>query len=112
MPAWLTVVGIGDGGLECLAPEQRAAIDAARHVLGGARHLAMLDGAELAQALAAHPSDMDAALLAYETALFARSSAAAAESERILRLCFDDDAPHSLVRFFTGMRDAGPAREV
>ena len=44
MPAWLTVVGIGDGGLTCLAPEQRAAIDAARHVVGGARHLAMLDG--------------------------------------------------------------------
>ena len=44
MPAWLTVVGIGDGGLECLAPEQRAAIDAALHVVGGARHLAMLDG--------------------------------------------------------------------
>ena len=33
------------------------------------------------------------ALLAYETALFARSSAAAAESERILRLCFGDDGP-------------------
>ena len=44
MPAWLTVVGIGDGGLTCLAPEQRAAIDAARHVVGGARHLALLDG--------------------------------------------------------------------
>ncbi|WP_205602362.1 FAD-dependent oxidoreductase [Janthinobacterium agaricidamnosum] len=79
---------------------------------GEGANLAMLDGAELAQALAAHPSDVEAALLAYETALFARSSAAAVESERILRLCFDDDAPHSLVRFFTGMRDAGPARTV
>ncbi|WP_332860114.1 NAD(P)/FAD-dependent oxidoreductase [Janthinobacterium svalbardensis] len=79
---------------------------------GEGANLAMFDGAELAQALAAHPSGMEAALQAYETALFARSGAAAAESERILRLCFDDDAPHSLVRFFTGMRDAGPARAV
>ena len=78
---------------------------------GEGANLAMLDGAELAQALAAHPGDVAAALLAYETALFARSSAAAAESERILRLCFDDDAPHSLVRFFTGMQDGGPAPE-
>ncbi|WP_077404611.1 NAD(P)/FAD-dependent oxidoreductase [Janthinobacterium sp. LM6] len=79
---------------------------------GEGANLAMLDGAELAQALAAQPGDVEAALLAYETALFVRSSAAAAESERILRLCFDDDAPHSLVRFFTGMQDGGPAREV
>ena len=78
---------------------------------GEGANLAMLDGAELAQALAAHPGDVDAALLAYETALFARSSAAAAQSKRILRLCFDDDAPHSLVRFFTGMQDGGPAPE-
>ena len=79
---------------------------------GEGANLAMFDGAELAQALAAHPGDMEAALLAYETALFARSSAAAAESERILRLCFGDDAPYSLVQFFTGMQDAGAAREV
>lgn len=79
---------------------------------GEGANLAMLDGAELAQALAAQPNDMAAALLAYETALFARSSAAAAESERILRLCFGEDAPHGLVQFFTGMQDASPAREV
>ena len=79
---------------------------------GEGANLAMLDGAELAQALAAQPGDMDAALLAYETALFARSSVAAAESKRILHLCFGDEAPHSLVQFFAGMQDAGPAREV
>ncbi|MCC7713453.1 FAD-dependent monooxygenase [Janthinobacterium lividum] len=79
---------------------------------GEGANLAMFDGAELAQVLAAQPDDMETALLAYETALFARSSAAAAESERILRLCFADDAPHSLVRFFAGMQDSGPAREV
>lgn len=39
---WLTVIGIGDGGLDTLTPEQRGALDAARIVFGGARHLAML----------------------------------------------------------------------
>lgn len=78
---------------------------------GEGANLAMLDGAELAQALAAHRGDADAALLAYETALFARSSATAAESERVLRLCLDDDAPHSLVQFFTAMQDGGQAGE-
>lgn len=78
---------------------------------GEGANLAMLDGAELAQALAAHRDDVEAALLAYETALFARSSAAAAESERVLRLCLGDDAPHSLVQFFTAMQDGGQVRK-
>lgn len=74
---------------------------------GEGANLAMLDGAELAQALAAHPHDVEAALLAYETALFARSSAAAAESERVFRLCFGADAPHSLLDFFAEQQEAG-----
>ena len=53
MPVWLTVVGIGDGGLEWLSPGQRAALDGARHVVGGARHLAMLDGSGIGAEL--HP---------------------------------------------------------
>lgn len=80
--------------------------------VGEGANLAMLDGAELAQALATQPGDVDAALLAYEAALFARSSVAAAESKRILHLCVGDEAPHSLVRFFAGIQDEGPAREV
>ncbi|KAB0679644.1 precorrin-6y C5,15-methyltransferase (decarboxylating) subunit CbiE [Aureimonas leprariae] len=40
---WLTVIGIGDGGLGTLSPEQRRALDMAECVFGGARHLAMLD---------------------------------------------------------------------
>lgn len=72
---------------------------------GEGANLAMLDGAELAQALAAHPDDMEAALLAYETALFARSSAAAAESERVFRLCFGANAPHSLLDFFAQQQE-------
>lgn len=74
---------------------------------GEGANLAMLDGAELAQALAAHPRDVEAALLAYETALFSRSGAAAAESERVFRLCFGDDAPHSLLDFFAEQQEPG-----
>ena len=42
MTRWLTVIGIGDDGLDGLAPATRALIEAAEIVVGGARHLAMV----------------------------------------------------------------------
>lgn len=42
MTPWLTIVGIGDGGLDSLTPEARRHLDAALTVFGGERHLAML----------------------------------------------------------------------
>ncbi|MFI2617002.1 FAD-dependent oxidoreductase [Streptomyces sp. NPDC018584] len=74
---------------------------------GEGANLAMYDGAELGKALAAHPGDVEAALAAYENALFPRSAAAAAEAFRVHALCLDDNAPHSLVSFFTGHAQAG-----
>ncbi|MEV5485652.1 MULTISPECIES: FAD-dependent oxidoreductase [Streptomyces] len=74
---------------------------------GEGANLAMYDGAELGNALAAHPDDIEAALTAYEEALFPRSATAAAQASRIHQLCLDDNAPHSLVRFFTNYGQAG-----
>jgi len=75
----------------------------AAHVMapvGEGANLAMLDGAELAEAIAASPGDLESALRAYEAKLFPRSEAASAGSAQVLNLCLDDDAPHSLVQFF------------
>ncbi|MGW0785206.1 FAD-dependent oxidoreductase [Streptomyces sp. NPDC002913] len=69
---------------------------------GEGANLAMYDGAELATALAAHPDDTEAGLAVYEEAMFTRSAASAALASRVQELCFDADAPHSLVGFFTG----------
>ncbi|MBM7168650.1 FAD-dependent monooxygenase [Streptomyces sp. G44] len=68
---------------------------------GEGANLAMYDGAELGKALAAYPDDTEAALTAYEKELFPRSAAAATEALRVHELCLDDNAPHSLVSFFT-----------
>ncbi|MFF7636347.1 FAD-dependent oxidoreductase [Kitasatospora sp. NPDC008050] len=70
---------------------------------GEGANLAMLDGAELGTAIAAHPDDVEAALRAYEQALFPRSTAAAHDAVEIFRLCcLDEDAPQGLIGLFTG----------
>ncbi|MEU7057266.1 NAD(P)/FAD-dependent oxidoreductase [Streptomyces sp. NPDC046197] len=67
---------------------------------GEGANLAMLDGAELAQFLAARPGDVEAALAAYEEKLFARGEAAAAGSAANADLLFRDDAPQGLLEMF------------
>jgi 2-polyprenyl-6-methoxyphenol hydroxylase-like FAD-dependent oxidoreductase len=69
---------------------------------GDGANLAMFDGAELAKAIAANPGEVEAALAAYETGLFPRSQAAAADARVILDLCLGDRAPFGLVEFFKG----------
>ncbi len=63
---------------------------------GEGANLAMLDGAQLAVALAAH-TDTEAALAAYEAALFPRSEAAAAESAENLITAFAPGAPRGML---------------
>ncbi|MCG8920441.1 FAD-dependent monooxygenase [Actinokineospora sp. PR83] len=77
----------------------------AGHVMipsGEGANLAMLDGAELGAALAAHPGDVEAALADYERSLFPRSAAAAVDAGRIHDLCFGAEAPRGLIAMFTG----------
>ncbi|MCK0209640.1 precorrin-6y C5,15-methyltransferase (decarboxylating) subunit CbiE [Starkeya koreensis] len=47
---WLSIVGIGEDGLEGLSPAARAAIGAAQIVFGGARHLALAGDAVTGEA--------------------------------------------------------------
>jgi 2-polyprenyl-6-methoxyphenol hydroxylase-like FAD-dependent oxidoreductase len=68
---------------------------------GEGANLAMFDGAELGQAIAANPGNIEAALLAYEKDLFPRSASEAAEAEKILKVCLGPNAPQSLLDFFT-----------
>jgi 2-polyprenyl-6-methoxyphenol hydroxylase-like FAD-dependent oxidoreductase len=69
---------------------------------GEGANLAMLDGAELGIAIAAHPGDIEAALTAYEDVMFVRSAAEAADAHEITQLCLGEDAPFGLIAFLTG----------
>ncbi|MFB4425402.1 FAD-dependent oxidoreductase [Streptomyces sp. QL37] len=69
---------------------------------GEGANLAMLDGAELGKAVAAHPDDVEAALTAYEQAMFPRSAEAATDGDQLHELLFGDDTPHSLISMFVG----------
>ena len=71
---------------------------------GEGANLAMFDGSELAGALVAHPGRTEAALEAYEQAMFARAEPAAAEAAANLELCFRADAPQGLLEQFAGYR--------
>lgn len=74
---------------------------------GEGANLAMLDGAELAAAIATHPGDPAAALARYEQALFPRSEAAAADSAANLIRCFSPTAPQELLDLFAAHRTTG-----
>lgn len=80
---------------------------------GDGANLAMFDGAELAKAIAAHPDDLEAALTAYEEALFPRSGAFYADAHEVLDLCLGDRAPFGLIALFNGgpqNRDGAPGQ--
>ena len=68
---------------------------------GEGANLAMLDGAELGQAIAAHPDDLETALAEYEQAMFPRAAAAAAD-EDVYDLMLGDDAPFSWIAMMKG----------
>ena len=69
---------------------------------GDGANLAMFDGAELGRAIAAHRDDIEAALRAYEEAMFPRSGSVAVEAHQTLDLCLGDDSPHGLIDLISG----------
>lgn len=79
---------------------------------GEGANLAMLDGAELAAAIAAHPDNIEAALAAYEAVMFPRSQSAAADAHEMLTLLLGEQAPFGLVNFFTSARESDRERAV
>ncbi|MCF3118351.1 FAD-dependent monooxygenase [Streptomyces arenae] len=96
--------------LHALPPDHRWDRVPGVTLLGDAAHLstpngeganaALLDGAELGEALAAHPGAIEAALTAYEQALFPRGAAATAVAAH-------NPTPQELISFFTGREGAG-----
>lgn len=63
---------------------------------GEGANWAMCDGAELGEALAAHPDDAGAGISAYEQAMFTRMSQADDETAKHLEKAFGDDMPERL----------------
>ena len=68
---------------------------------GEGANLALLDGAELGQAIAAHPGDIETALAAYEAAMVPRAADAARDGHAMLALLLGTHAPFALVDFFS-----------
>lgn len=68
--------------------------------VGEGANLALLDGALLGLALAAHPDDFPAAVKEYEREMFERTSAAARMSADMQELLMSPDASRRLLAFF------------
>ncbi|KUL62981.1 MULTISPECIES: FAD-dependent oxidoreductase [Streptomyces] len=68
--------------------------------VGEGANMALLDGALLGLALAAHPDDFPAAVKEYEREMFERTSAAARMSADMQELLMSPDAAQKLLAFF------------
>jgi 2-polyprenyl-6-methoxyphenol hydroxylase-like FAD-dependent oxidoreductase len=101
--------------LHTLPPEQRwkrvpgvTLVGDAAHLMppsGEGANLAMLDGAELGLALAAHSRDPEAALHEYEQAMFPRSETEALQAHELQGVLYGESTPSGLIGMFMGARD-------
>ncbi|GAB2781506.1 FAD-dependent oxidoreductase [Amycolatopsis magusensis] len=84
------------------APDVTLVGDAAHLMppVGEGANMALLDGAVLGLALAAHPDDFPAAVKEYEQEMFERTSAAARDSAEIQELLEAPDASRRMLAFF------------
>jgi 2-polyprenyl-6-methoxyphenol hydroxylase-like FAD-dependent oxidoreductase len=73
---------------------------------GEGANIALLDGAELGEAIAAHPDDIETALAEYEAIMFERGEAEAVAAHETVELIFGTNAPYGLLALFNG--DAEP----
>lgn len=74
---------------------------------GEGANIAMLDGAELGQLIAAHPDDVETAIAQYEQGMFPRSEAEAIAAHETIELIFGAGAPYTLAALFNGGAPAG-----
>jgi 2-polyprenyl-6-methoxyphenol hydroxylase-like FAD-dependent oxidoreductase len=68
--------------------------------VGQGANMALLDGAVLGLALAAHPDDFPAAVKEYEREMFERTSAAGRQSARMQEMLSSPDASQKMLAFF------------
>ncbi|WP_290871495.1 NAD(P)/FAD-dependent oxidoreductase [Aquabacterium sp.] len=68
---------------------------------GDGANLALLDGAQLGQAIARHPENLAAGLQAYEAEMFERNEAARTEAEAMLKVLFGPGAARAMQGFFS-----------
>jgi 2-polyprenyl-6-methoxyphenol hydroxylase-like FAD-dependent oxidoreductase len=73
---------------------------------GEGANIALLDGAELGEAIAARPDDIETALAEFEAVMFERSEAEAVAAHETIELIFGTNAPDGLLALFNG--DAEP----
>ncbi|WP_072805120.1 FAD-dependent oxidoreductase [Rhodococcoides yunnanense] len=78
---------------------------------GEGANTAMLDGAELAEAIAATPDDPETALAAYEAVMFERSLAEATAAHDTVELIFGKGAPHALAHLLNSSNNKRDARQ-
>ena len=114
-PGLVALIEAADGPpmprrIEAMPADSRWAYRPDVTLVGDAAHLmppvgeganqALLDAAELAAGIAAHPADPDAAIRAYEAAMFARIGPIAEMSARVQAMMLSPTAVDQIVRFF------------